>query len=96
MMCAAVKVSPAWIDPVLTFLAAHREGWLTAAMRAIPTLGSPVGVTLTAAAGVGLLWLRNRRSSYWLIAGLALGGAGLIETVPKDVVDRAGPRVGLR
>ncbi len=89
--------SVAGVDrPMLTFLAAHREGWLTAAMRTVTTLGSPVGVTLTVAAGVGLLWLRNRRPSYWVIAGLALGGAGLIETVTKDVVDRSRPPVGLR
>lgn len=82
--------------PVLRFLAAHREGSLTAAMRTVTMLGSPVGVTLTVAVGVGLLWLRSRRMSCWVIAGLALGGAGLIETVIKDVVDRARPPVGLR
>lgn len=82
--------------PVLTFLAAHREGWVTAVMRAVTTLGSPVGVTLTVVAGAGLLWLRSRRPSYWVIAGLALGGAGLIETVTKDVVDRARPPAALR
>lgn len=81
--------------PVLTFLATHREGWLTAGMRAVTTLGSPVGVTLTVAAGVGLLWLRSRCTSYRVIAGLALAGAGLIQTVTKDVVDRARPPVGL-
>ncbi len=82
--------------PVLTVLAAHRVGWFTAVMRTVTTVGSPVGVTLTVLGGVCLLQLRSRRSSSWVIAAVALGGAALIEAVTKGVVDRARPPVGLR
>lgn len=82
--------------PVLTFLAAHREGWLTVLMRVVTTLGSPLGVALTVAAVTGFVWWRTRRAWPWLLAGIVLGGAELLETAGKALVERPRPPVAWR
>jgi membrane-associated phospholipid phosphatase len=78
-------------QPVAEWSAGHRVAWLTAAMRVVTTLGSPLGVTLTVVAVVGLVEWRARRFWPGLIAAVVLGGAQLLETSAKVIVARPRP-----
>jgi undecaprenyl-diphosphatase len=77
--------------PVSGWLAGHRDPWLTAALRVITALGSPVALgVLTAGVCAVVAW--RRRS--WLPAVLGLvgtGGIGLVITLAKTLVGRDRP-----
>jgi undecaprenyl-diphosphatase len=78
-------------QPVAQWFAAHRVDWLTAIARGITTVGTPLGVTLTVIAVVGVAEWRARR--YWpgLIAAVVLGGAELLQIAIKSLVARPRP-----
>jgi undecaprenyl-diphosphatase len=76
---------------VARFVAGHRTGWLTPAMRAVTWLGSSsVLVPLVLVAGIGFL-IRRRDSGPILALGLSLGGTVAIYVTLKAVVARARP-----
>jgi undecaprenyl-diphosphatase len=80
--------------PVVRFLAEHRAGWLTAAMRDLTWLGSTV-VLVPLVAAVGLA-ARRRTGTWTAMAHLALslGGAVVLYDVIKPLVGRPRPHVG--
>jgi membrane-associated phospholipid phosphatase len=82
--------------PLLRLLAGHRDGPLNAVMRLVTTIGSPLGVTLAVLVSAGLVWWRVRRVWPWLLTGVVLGGAELLETITKTVVARPRPPLALR
>jgi len=82
--------------PVATWLSQHRTGWLTAIMRAITTLGSPLGVTITVGLVAAVACWQARRLSPALLTASVLGGAELLETFTKNLVARPRPPLGMR
>jgi membrane-associated phospholipid phosphatase len=78
-------------QPASRWLAGHRDQWLTAALRVITALGSPVALgVLTTAVCVVLAW--RRRSWVPVVLGLAgAGGIGLVITIAKTLVGRDRP-----
>ena len=78
-------------QPISGWLAAHREYWLTLAMRVITVLGSPAGVTVaTAVVCAGAAW-RTRSRLPVLLGVLAVSGLAVAITVVKLVVGRSRP-----
>lgn len=81
---------------VLGFVAAHRTGWLVQAARSITDMGT-VGVLGAAAVlAAVLLWFRGARLVLALAPGLALGAAGAVVAVAKQLVDRPRPPLAFR
>lgn len=80
--------------PVVRYLADHRTGWLTTAMRDLTWLGSSlVLVPLVAIAGFAAL----RRTRSWAALaqlGLSLGGAVVLYSLLKPLVRRPRPQMG--
>jgi membrane-associated phospholipid phosphatase len=77
--------------PAARWVAGHRDGWLTAAMRVITHAGDPVTVgVLAAVAYAGVAWWRRS----WLphaLGVLGAGGIGLVVTGAKLVAGRSRP-----
>jgi len=82
--------------PLARWLAGHRSGWLTTTLRAVTTLGSPLGVTITVALMTGGVVWRARRVEPLSIAAVVLGGADLFERVVKALTARPRPPLALR
>jgi membrane-associated phospholipid phosphatase len=81
-------------DPVTRWLVQHRQPRLTAAMRAVTTLGDAwfiVALVLVVTLG---LWLRRRRWSEIVVLPIASGGAALIVTLIKVAMERPRPMIG--
>jgi magnesium-transporting ATPase (P-type)/membrane-associated phospholipid phosphatase len=77
--------------PVLTFIASHRVGWLTSAMRSISMLGSgPVVTLVVLGAGLAFRQLKHRWEPL-LILAVATAGAELLSLGVKAVVARPRP-----
>jgi undecaprenyl-diphosphatase len=78
-------------QPAARWVAGHRDGWLTAAMRVITHAGDPVSVAVLAAVVcVGMAWWR--RSWLPLVLGvLGAGGIGLVVMAVKLMVGRPRP-----
>jgi membrane-associated phospholipid phosphatase len=78
-------------QPAARWLAGHRDAWLTATLRMITMLGSPVGLAVLAlVVSVTVAW--RRRS--WLPVPLGMvgaGGIGLVITTVKALVGRDRP-----
>ena len=77
--------------PVLAWLAAHRDGEITAAMRAVTMVGGPILLPLLALAGAGLLRWRTRSWEPVVIIALTAVGSGVITLAGKHLVGRARP-----
>ncbi|MGH3777476.1 MAG: phosphatase PAP2 family protein [Pseudonocardiaceae bacterium] len=77
--------------PVVQFLAAHRQPWVTTAARVITDMGSPAGAAVTAVVvGVALAWFRRS----WLpllVFALGAAGIGVINMAVKKLVSRDRP-----
>ena len=77
--------------PTTTWLAAHREPWLTAALKGVSLLGNTAAeVTVAVLVSVAVTW----RSGKWLPAVLGLigtAGIGLLILTAKLVVGRSRP-----
>ncbi|MGH3898924.1 MAG: phosphatase PAP2 family protein [Pseudonocardiaceae bacterium] len=77
--------------PMVWFLAAHRQPWLTTTARVITDMGSPLGAAVTAAVvGAALAWIRRS----WLpllVFALGAGGIGAIHMTVKQLVSRDRP-----
>ena len=82
-------------SPVLRYVAAHRERWLTQAMRTVALLASlPVAALVI----VGLGGWCRRRSGSWealLILAVASAGAKLLQLAVSEVVARPRPPAAL-
>jgi len=78
-------------QPASRWLAEHRDPWLTAVLRVITALGSPVALAvLTAGVCTVVAW--RRRSRLPVILGLVgAGGIGLVITLAKTLVGRDRP-----
>jgi membrane-associated phospholipid phosphatase len=82
-------------QPTESFLVAHRQAWLTGAMRLATDLGA-AGVLVPLVLAAGLAWRWRRRS--WGPLGLLVGaaaGAWLVQVAVKQLVDRPRPPAGL-
>lgn len=82
--------------PLLTMIARHRAGWLSAVLRAVTWLGSPLVVAGVVAVAAAAVYWRTRRLRVFALAAVVLGGAELLETVTKTMVSRARPPLALR
>ncbi len=77
--------------PVMTFLVAHREAWLTTAMRAITDLGgAAVLIPVVVVVGLGWRWRSGSWRALVLLAGAWVGARVLQESV-KLLVARPRP-----
>src|SRR5438874_1331420 len=82
-------------SPILTYIASHRLGWLTNAMRSISLLGSgPVVALVVVGAGLAFFW-RRRRWEPLLILAVASVGAELLSVGVRAVVARPRPPAAL-
>lgn len=79
-----------WDRPVLDWIEGHRDGVLTAVMRAVSAVGGTVGMTVLAVAAVVVLIMCRRRPHAVLVAVTALGAAAL-DTGFKHLYERARP-----
>lgn len=81
----------AFDQPASQWLAEHRDPWLTAALRVITALGSPVAqAVVTAAVCTVVAW--RRRSRLPVLLGLVgAGGIGLVIILAKTLVGRDRP-----
>ncbi len=78
-------------SPILTFIASHRAGWLTTAMRSISLLGrGPVLALVVVVAGLAFRRLRHRWEPLVILA-VASAGAKLLSLGVKVVVARPRP-----
>ena len=77
--------------PVASFVAAHRSGWLTTAMRAVSTAGGPVILAAAAAAAGALLGVLRRSLGPVLLAGATVAGAGGLTIMLKETLGRSRP-----
>ena len=81
--------------PILTFVASHRVGWLTTAMRSITLLGSgPVAALVVVGAGLVFRWRRHRWEPLIILAA-ASAGAELLSLAVRVVVARPRPPAAL-
>ncbi|HKP98959.1 MAG TPA: alkaline phosphatase family protein [Actinomycetes bacterium] len=81
--------------PTASFVAAHREGWLTGVMRLVTDLGAAaVLVPLVLVAGLVWRWRRGTWRPLALLAGAA-AGAWVVQVTVKQLVERPRPPVGL-
>jgi len=79
--------------PVLSFMMAHREPWLTTVATVVTALGSSVVlVPLLATVGIWCRWMRGTWRPIALLAG-GYAGAALLYGVIKAVVGRPRPPV---
>jgi membrane-associated phospholipid phosphatase len=81
-------------DPVTRWLVQQRQPRLTAAMRAVTTLGDAWFVVALVVAVTLVLWLRGRRWSETVVLPIASGGAALIVTLIKVAMERPRPMIG--
>jgi membrane-associated phospholipid phosphatase len=82
-------------QPTESFLVAHRQAWLTGAMRLATDLGA-AGVLVPLVLAAGLAWRWRRQS--WGPLGLlvaAATGAWLVQVAVKQLVDRPRPPASL-
>jgi membrane-associated phospholipid phosphatase len=77
-------------------VAANRAPWLTATMRAVAAVGSPVVVTVAAGLAAGLVWWRVRRAWPWLVTAAVLAGALATWAVTAALIGRPRPPAALR
>ena len=77
--------------PVAAFVAAHRSGALTVAMRAVSTAGSPVVLAVvTTTAGV-LFGILRRTWGPTVVAAVTVAGTGALTAVFKQALGRPRP-----
>ena len=82
-------------SPILTFIASHRVGWLTTAMRTISLLGAgPVVALVVVGAGLAFRRLWHRWEPL-LILAVATAGAELLSLGVRAVVARPRPAAAL-
>ncbi|GAC1410619.1 MAG: hypothetical protein NVSMB57_04530 [Actinomycetota bacterium] len=79
-------------QPVLDWIVLHRSGGTTAIMKAITVLGSPIFLTVAAAAIGITLAVRRSWLRIWLVVG-GVAGASLLERLVKIVISRPRPTV---
>lgn len=78
-------------EAVMHWLQNRRKPALTAIFRTVTTIGSPVGVAVTTAVGLALLFIGFRARQDLLIGATALIGAELLGTMVKLIVARPRP-----
>src|SRR5713226_2942588 len=81
--------------PVLSFIASHRVGWLTTAMRSISPLGSGPVISLVVVGGGLALRRFKHRWEPLLILAVATAGAELLSLGVRAVVARPRPPAAL-
>ncbi len=81
--------------PVLSFIASHRVGWLTTAMRSISPLGSGPVISLVVVGGGFALRRFKHRWEPLLILAVATAGAELLSLGVRAVVARPRPPAAL-
>ncbi len=77
--------------PLLSFIASHRQPWLTNMMLIVTSLGDPrfiIPVVLVLG-GVFRYWYKNWQAT-WILA-LATASAGLFDLLLKELIDRPRP-----
>lgn len=85
------------VDQALLWrIAAHREPWLTTAMRAVAAVVSPVVVTAAAGLVAALVWWRVRRAWPWLVTAIVLAGAVAMRAGAAALIGRPRPPAALR
>jgi membrane-associated phospholipid phosphatase len=85
------------VDQALLWrIAAHREPWLTSAMRAVAVVGRPAVVTVAAGLVAGLVWWRIRRAWPWLVTAMVLAGAVATWAGTAALIGRPRPAGALR
>jgi undecaprenyl-diphosphatase len=84
-------------DPAhLRFFTAHRPDFMLRAANLVTNFGGVVALTLVAIAAGLLLWRRGVPLAAAASPAFALGAAGTLAGIGKQIVDRARPGVGLR
>ena len=82
----------AMIDhPVARFVAAHRTSGLTAAMKAVSFLGSPIGVAAFALACACIASAMRQTWSPLVLVAAGTGGIAVIDIVLKALISRSRP-----
>lgn len=77
--------------PLLSYVASHRQDWLTVIMKVVTTVGGPFFI-IPAAIAVGLwlrYWYKKWQPTITLFA--ATVGAGLFDLLLKELIDRPRP-----
>jgi undecaprenyl-diphosphatase len=77
--------------PVSRWLADHRDGWLTAVLRVVTDLGSPVALGVLAACVAALVAWRRRSWLPAVLGVLGAAGIGLVIALVKGLVGRDRP-----
>jgi undecaprenyl-diphosphatase len=81
---------------VLQTIVTHRSSSLVDVSKVLSHLGSVELLAIAAVVAAGLLWYRGVKLVLALAPGLALGCAGVVTAVGKDLVARARPPLGVR
>lgn len=77
--------------PLLSYVASHRQDWLTVVMKIVTTVGGPIFIIPAAiVVGIGLrYWYKKWQPTMILVAATA--GAGLFDVLLKEFIDRPRP-----
>lgn len=81
-------------NPVTRWLVQQRQPWLTAAMRTVTRLGDAWFVVTLIVVVTLVLWVRRRPWRELAVLPIASGGAVLIVTFIKVVIERPRPTIG--